>query len=542
MLVYVNHLSFQGAGAEQAIFKAIGAWLKEQLGFGLHPDQLRKNAEFNGTRGDVRSWLRVLATAEEEPRLYSWVLKFPDDRVRGRQWIVEVGLKSQGGAFDLSCIVKTDEYSTLVASSVTASQPRLVRYVVNNVEETGNASFATFVVGVDVKRVGQDTDSYRALLAEIERRDREGPIVLVSPTKDGDYLLDTAELQQKLIGLAQVVQVSLGFNSWEMVDVLGKNRSAWGGAINVIYMPNSTGHVPGRYFLPDAIAAWGDTQHDRISHVLAWVTNNTNIPRLRKHIRPEGVMQLALRRRMQNARAKSAQMDAAQLRSELEEAAKQASEQANYFDELADENGQLEANLSAFKDDLEDARDELGKKDFTIQSLKDQLNRAGGDRPPGLEGEEIVDLVSREEPPSPLECITLIEKLYGDRCTVLPSAKKSAERMDRFIYGRQLLELLKRLATDYRSKLMEGGDNQARTVFGKSEYAAKESETVMGSKAMRRERTFEYEGEQVEMFRHLKIGVDDDATRTIRVHFHWDSDREKIVIGYCGEHLSVSGR
>ena len=431
MLVYVNHLSFQGAGAEQAIFKAIGAWLKEQLGFGLHPDQLRKNAEFNGTRGDVRSWLRVLATAEEEPRLYSWVLKFPDDRVRGRQWIVEVGLKSQGGAFDLSCIVKTDEYSTLVASSVTASQPRLVRYVVNNVEETGNASFATFVVGVDVKRVGQDTDSYRALLAEIERRDREGPIVLVSPTKDGDYLLDTAELQQKLIGLAQVVQVSLGFNSWEMVDVLGKNRSAWGGAINVIYMPNSTGHVPGRYFLPDAIAAWGDTQHDRISHVLAWVTNNTNIPRLRKHIRPEGVMQLALRRRMQNARAKSAQMDAAQLRSELEEAAKQASEQANYFDELADENGQLEANLSAFKDDLEDARDELGKKDFTIQSLKDQLNRAGGDRPPGLEGEEIVDLVSREEPPSPLECITLIEKLYGDRCTVLPSAKKSAERMDR---------------------------------------------------------------------------------------------------------------
>ena len=89
---------------------------------------------------------------------------------------------------------------------------------------------------------------------------------------------------------------------------------------------------------------------------------------------------------------------------------------------------------------------------------------------------------------------------------------------------------------------MEGGDNQARTVFGKSEYAAKESETVMGSKAMRRERTFEYEGEQVEMFRHLKIGVDDDATRTIRVHFHWDSDREKIVIGYCGEHLSVSGR
>ena len=59
---------------------------------------------------------------------------------------------------------------------------------------------------------------------------------------------------------------------------------------------------------------------------------------------------------------------------------------------------------------------------------------------------------------------------------------------------------------------------------------------------MRRERAFNYEGETVEMFRHLKIGVGDDATRTIRVHFHWDADREKIVIGYCGEHLSVSSR
>ena len=55
-----------------------------------------------------------------------------------------------------------------------------------------------------------------------------------------------------------------------------------------------------------------------------------------------------------------------------------------------------------------------------------------------------------------------------------------------FIYGRQLLELLKRLVTNYRSALMEGGDNKARSVFGKSEYAAKESETVMANKAMRR--------------------------------------------------------
>jgi hypothetical protein len=59
--------------------------MKEQLSFGLHPDQLRKDGEFNGTRGHVHSRLRVLATAEEDPRLYEWVLKFFDENVRGRQ-------------------------------------------------------------------------------------------------------------------------------------------------------------------------------------------------------------------------------------------------------------------------------------------------------------------------------------------------------------------------------------------------------------------------------------------------------------------------
>jgi hypothetical protein len=130
--------------------------------------------------------------------------------------------------------------------------------------------------------------------------------------------------------------------------------------------------------------------------------------------------------------------------------------------------------------------------------------------------------------------------MYGDKCIVLDSAKESARDMDRFEHGRRLLDMLRRLVTDYRSRLIEGGDNEARKVFGNNECAAKESETVMGNQAMRRLRTFWYEGEQIEMVRHLKIGIEANAVKTIRVHFHWDSEHEKIVIGYCGEHLAVA--
>jgi hypothetical protein len=65
---------------------------------------------------------------------------------------------------------------------------------------------------------------------------------------------------------------------------------------------------------------------------------------------------------------------------------------------------------------------------------------------------------------------------------------------------------------------------------------------VMRNKAMRCQRTFAYEGEQIEMFRHLKIGTDDNVAKTIRVHFHWDADRKRIVIAYCGEHFAISSR
>ena len=106
--------------------------------------------------------------------------------------------------------------------------------------------------------------------------------------------------------------------------------------------------------------------------------------------------------------------------------------------------------------------------------------------------------------------------------------------------GAPLLDLLVRLVTRYRDVLMKSGDSRARQVFGRSEYAAKESESVMANKDMRRQRTFDYDGTQVEMFRHLKIGVVDDLTQTIRVYFHWDGTRKRIVIGYCGKHLPVS--
>ena len=439
MLVYANHLRIHGPDAETAVFKAVGGWLKEQLGFGLHPDQLKQDGDYNGHRGEQRSWLRIRSCYDREPALCAWVLRHADEDINGRQWTVEVGVKKIAGTLEVSCVVKTDERSTLVSSPVSASQPRVVQYIANNVLSAKDVDFVDAVPGEFVRSVGQDRDSYRAFRAEIERRDREGAIVLVSATRDGEYLVNPTRLQKTVVGLAHVVKVLPGADCDEMVEILGQPWSAWNGAVNVLAIP-SPERVRSRYFLHDAIRAWGE-EPQRTSQILAWVTASTNIPRLRMHVRPEGVMQLSMRRRIEKVQATSAQMTATQLRQALNEASERAAEQARFFDQIVEENAGLEAELARAKDDLEEIQDKLRTESFQLRSLREQVSSGGEASGPVSDPEKLLEAALKQEL-SPLDCLTLIEQVYVHQCTVLDRARSSAKKMTRFIYGRDLLDLL----------------------------------------------------------------------------------------------------
>ena len=106
-----------------------------------------------------------------------------------------------------------------------------------------------------------------------------------------------------------------------------------------------------------------------------------------------------------------------------------------------------------------------------------------------------------------------------------------------FKYGRKLFALLNTLATDYWEALAGGQpDAEARRVFGAG-FAAKESERVEAHKGARNRRTFTYLGAEYQMMKHLKIGVKDSASETIRVHFEWLPDERLLLIGHCGAHI-----
>ncbi len=134
--------------------------------------------------------------------------------------------------------------------------------------------------------------------------------------------------------------------------------------------------------------------------------------------------------------------------------------------------------------------------------------------------------------------LRVIAVLESDSVEILPSAYRSADEVKVISNMDKLRELLTTLVTTYRQALIEGnGSNEAYHLFGRNEYTSAESDNL--SKKGRRARTFLYNGKEVEMEKHLKIGVKDSELHCLRVHFLWDSAAKKIVIGHCGKHLPL---
>ncbi|TGG92162.1 MAG: hypothetical protein ERJ67_06735 [Aphanocapsa feldmannii 277cV] len=222
----------------------------------------------------------------------------------------------------------------------------------------------------------------------------------------------------------------------------------------------------------------------------------------------------------------------------LDESSRLGHDYESYLEKVAIENKNLQAELSKRNEELKETKHDSQEKGYRIKCLEEKLSAARDGSGSTFNLNQLLQFAINKQP-SVLDCIKVIEELYADRCTILESARSSAGELKEFRDARHLLDLLVRLVTTYRDRLMCGGDSEARKVFGRNQYAAKESETVMSNKAMRNLRTFNYHGKKVEMFHHLKIGVEEDSKKTIRVHFYWDANHHKIVIGHCGKHLPV---
>ncbi|MDB9311755.1 hypothetical protein PN462_01480 [Spirulina sp. CS-785/01] len=192
--------------------------------------------------------------------------------------------------------------------------------------------------------------------------------------------------------------------------------------------------------------------------------------------------------------------------------------------------------LKARHDRLQANKWELTAK---LNSLQYQFGKANNsEAEPRTELQQLLIKAINRKLPTLEESLLIISQLFPDRIVVLESAWKSARESAIFKNKNGAFDLLWTLANEYWERCYEGqGDAQARKVFTNHSYAARESDTVERNQRAKQLRTFYYQGEPIEMMKHLKIGTRNSLADTLRIHFEWKPEEGKIIIGHCGKHL-----
>lgn len=536
MLIYVNQLKVHGNNALDSTFKTVAGWLKELTKRHFTTDELKTSEDYIIGRQKVRTF----SASHAEPFLYSILFSNPDTEVHGRQWITEIGIRVESDGVLFTTLLETSDISTQVTSIPQSSRPKVIKYLQDNCRISQNT------VGLSLKTLNNEEETLRAFLAELERADRQSPIVLVSCDFNGKPLLNPRNLQEQLIGLAQVVVCDQSLDSWEMERILGRRYSAWGGAINVIFPIRNRSICPRRLLLTEYLEELKSNNQYLIGEILSIITHTTNGHRKRIHFSPTDVRAKRQKDHREFLKQKYREL---QQSGDYEELLNEAFEQIDSYDStieaLKDEHQQvaeaLEMEKMALEDEVDSLQETIRSDKYSISELKRQL----GDSNSGNQSidAELIPVLCQglTHEPTPEECLKLTASIYPSRIAVLDSALSSSRDSIAFKQGRKLLDLLFKLATEYIDALSQGGDSKAKNIFGKS-YSANESETVERSPELSKLRQFNYNGEEVYMFKHLRIGVADNLTETIRVHFHWDNNKSTIVIGYCGPHLPVGSK
>ncbi len=531
MIIYAVHLSFVKETQFRDAAAAVAEWLRKKHRREVNPRALLEP----GDRLIAPSHRIEVESMVGAPSLHCIRYSHPDAEVHGRLWVTEIGLRKDAPGAELECsiLLKTDEVSARVSEPVQPTRPGVVREILRNCRPSGQ------VPGLSIQQL--DCESAEAFHYHLGDPNRNYPIVVMSTSGEGGYPVAPEKLQELLLGLAEVVLIPEWVDTFLLERMVGRSRIAWGGALRIVYPPTDRS-IPSKLILKSLLEDLNAQGIRPEREILSLLLHRVNLANSRRHISGEEVRRVRAYRELETSRNAARKSDDVQgLRKyigELEEMLTRPDpEKSALREEIRSMNGDVE-----LKDDqIEELDDEVRRLKYEIQGFKETITamsrgRAGDDavHPPKF-ARAVVDAI--EHDPTPEECLEILSNLFADRLVVLDSAWRSAEDSRSFRFGCKLFGLLNLLVNDYYEALGRGeADSSARKVFGER-YSARESETIESSVGARNRRTFKYNGQFVEMMKHLKIGVKDSATETIRVHFEWMAVEKKIVIGHCGPHI-----
>lgn len=532
MIVYASRLHLTDPVASGAVTTAVGTWLASKL----RNPKVKHLAAQPGRHDLGRGhFLEVQRCEAADAQAYAVRYGHPDREIDAREWLTEVGVREAPGGSICTVLLHTRDQSTRVHVRPDTTRPLVVREILKHSTLRGSTPG-----GSPRPLTADDADAFGMMVRD---RDRSHPVIQASPLPDGTYPIDPRRLAELVVGMAEVVSIPADEDTFALSDALGSHLSAYHGAINVLWpvVERSSGlFVPTTRLLATDLERAAEQGRLPERDILELLCHETN-PRLaRNHISPERVHGMLLRASLDSARKAASSAEDPELRELTQQI---DGEQRAEIERLQKEVESRDRQLTAKTTELDEKDRELRQEMARTDALKAQLQRAGNSAACNSmsESDRRAIVSALDEDASLEQTLTAIAVLFADRIVVLDTASASARKAREFKFVAKARQMLIRLCTDYYDAILSGkGDREGTAIFGKSGFAARESETVENNKRARDLRRFTYNGETIEMMRHIKIGVKDSVAETFRAHFHWDTETKRIILGHCGKHLDHS--
>jgi hypothetical protein len=520
MIVYSTWFSLDSSNDFHLILARIALWLQRKTRVDISVVDLKRKAS---VRLHTGFHLETHVTNGDYPNAVCVRLAHADGDVSGRQWQTEIGLRQESYNSDVefTVLLSTSEISSRVTTTISPTRPFFVYDILTTCKSVAGTP------GLECIEFDESSiDIAKYLIFDTQRK---YPVTLISPLADGSYLVDPQALQRLVIGLSHILIIRPQADTFAISRVLGDRYSAWRGAVNIIYSKRGDSW-DNSLVLPQRLSDIAAKE----TEVFSIITHKVNLPNSRRHISHYLIDEVNLRSELAKRRNELALSHDVVKHNEFLETFISSQENAI---------NRLQADMEQYIEMYDTAENENRRLAYDLEAIKNQLEQASTRKHESEVNEEtrIALLASLEgDKPTPIQCMLMIQTLFPAAIEFFDSAWRSAKESEDFRYGGKLLRLLISLASAYREQKVAGkGDNEAAQIFGEA-YAARESEGVESNPKARKLRTFYRDGKEFEMMRHLKIGVKDSVSETIRVHFDWDSISGVILVGHVGPHLDFS--
>lgn len=346
-------------------------------------------------------------------------------------------------------------------------------------------------------------------------RSRRLPIVVVSRTPLSDkWLVDPAEVADRLAGIAEVYVLDDKWAGYALSDEVGKIYSCYNGAVRLYWPdfdPEASPYSP--VYTPDRVRDLGSRLVDIIFRQLAAISAFRFVPG------PVAVDALDFL--------------GEQKRRDLESIKKAAQERGDYeqFVQMWErENAELKEKLGRLKEENTDLRAGLQLSQDNFRAMwRDQEE---------VEGIGTAELAPEEEAESIEEAVRMAQSNFSETMVFLESATTSAKdspfkqpkRVSQALLA--MHEVCQEWRRSRKEKVAIGLLEQRFAAKGFT-YKPRESMTSKGKWAGEYEAT--YQGRKVSIEQHLALGKGGPDT-CLRIHFYTDDEEEKYVIAHVGRH------